>query len=208
MDIAETQVLEQLALNRVIALADVASPYEIESASAALLRGRIRCIELAAPSIPLIRAARRVDGLMVGAGHVHTAEQAEEALRGGAHFATAPVTNIEVVRACRELALPFFPGVATPSEVDRLILLGLRTLRVFPSGPLGGPGFLQAVSAVYPEVRFIPSGGIGPELLRPYLSVPSVLAVGVSGVVRHDLMRAGNFERVEWLARETMRAHP
>ena len=100
---------------------------------------------------------------------------------GGAHFATAPATNMEVVHACRELELPFFPGVATPSEIERLVVLGLRTLRVFPAAPLGGPAFLQAVAAIYPDVQFIPAGGIGPEALRQYLQIPAVLAVAGAG---------------------------
>jgi 2-dehydro-3-deoxyphosphogluconate aldolase/(4S)-4-hydroxy-2-oxoglutarate aldolase len=113
---------------------------------------------------------------------------------------------MEVVHACRELELPFFPGVATPSEIERLTLLGVRTLRVFPAELLGGPAFLQAMAAIFPDVRFIPCGGIGPESLRGYLNLPSVLAVAGSGVIRADLLRSENFERIEWLAREAVRA--
>jgi 2-dehydro-3-deoxyphosphogluconate aldolase / (4S)-4-hydroxy-2-oxoglutarate aldolase len=207
MEIAETQITDQLARSRIIALGTFEVIDHVRTAGEALLRGGVGCLEIANPTIGLLRAARRVEGLIVGAGHVQTPEQAEAALQGGAHFATAPATNMEVIHACRELELPFFPGVATPSEIERLAILGLRTLRVFPAAPLGGPAFLQAVSAIYPELQFIPAGGIGPETLRQYLQIPAVLAVAAGGLVRGDLLRARNFERIAWLARDAQRAH-
>jgi 2-dehydro-3-deoxyphosphogluconate aldolase/(4S)-4-hydroxy-2-oxoglutarate aldolase len=207
MEIAETQVTAQLARSRIIALGTFETAEQVRTAGEALVRGGVSCLEIAMPTIGLLRAARRVEGLIVGAGHVQTPEQAEAALQGGAHFATAPATNMEVVHACRELELPFFPGVATPSEIERLAMLGLRTLRVFPAAPLGGPAFLQAVAAIYPELQFIPAGGIGPEALRQYLQIPAVLAVAGGGLVRGDLLRARNFERIEWLARDAQRAY-
>jgi 2-dehydro-3-deoxyphosphogluconate aldolase / (4S)-4-hydroxy-2-oxoglutarate aldolase len=206
MEIADTQIALRLARTRIIAQATLDDPEQAEAAGAALVRAGVSCIELSAPRAPLIRAARRVDGLIVGAGSVHSVEQAEEALRGGAHFASAPATNMEVVHACRELELPFFPGVATPSEIERLALLGLRTLRLFPAAPLGGPAFLTAITALYPDVRFIPSGGIGPESLRAYLALPCVLAVCGSGLVRPDLLRSRSYDRIEYLAREAVRS--
>jgi 2-dehydro-3-deoxyphosphogluconate aldolase/(4S)-4-hydroxy-2-oxoglutarate aldolase len=112
-----------------------------------------------------------------------------------------------VVHACRELELPFLPGVATPSEIERLYSLGLTVLRVFPAAAVGGPGFLEAVAGAYPGVRFVPSGGIGPETLRNYLAVPAVLAVGAGWLVRPEHVRSRSFERIEWLAREASRAN-
>jgi 2-dehydro-3-deoxyphosphogluconate aldolase/(4S)-4-hydroxy-2-oxoglutarate aldolase len=113
---------------------------------------------------------------------------------------------MEVVHACRELELPFFPGVATPSEIGRLAAVGVRTVRVFPVELLGGPAFIEAVASVFPHMRFIPSGTIGPESLRGYLKVPSVLAVAGNGLARTDLVRTRHFERIEWLAGEAVRA--
>jgi 2-dehydro-3-deoxyphosphogluconate aldolase/(4S)-4-hydroxy-2-oxoglutarate aldolase len=79
-------------------------------------------------------------------------------------------------------------------------IIGVRTVRVFPAALLGRLDFLAAVASVYPDMRFIPSGGIGPESLRGYLRRPSVLAVAGDGLVRKDLLRAQNYERMEWLA--------
>jgi len=207
-EIVETQIASRLAQAGIIALGAPTDPEETEHAGAALIRGGVSCLELAVPKPALIRAARRVDGLVVGAGNVHRAEQAEAAARAGAHYATAPATNIEVVHACRELELPFLPGVATPSEIERVALLGVRAVRLFPAASLGGVEFVRAVEAIYPDVWFIPSGGIGPEAARAYLREPAVLAVAVSGVVREELLRSHSHSRIEWLAREAARAVP
>jgi 2-dehydro-3-deoxyphosphogluconate aldolase / (4S)-4-hydroxy-2-oxoglutarate aldolase len=206
MDIAEMAVIARLAQTRIIALADIDDPELVGTVGASLSRGGVACLELAQARFGSIRAARGVDGLLVGVGNVKSPDAAEIASRAGAHFATAPVTDMEVIHACRELELPFFPGVATPSEIGRLAALGVRTVRLFPVDLLGGPAFVEAVTSVYPDMRFIPSGTIGLESLRGYLKLPSVLAVAGNGLVRADLVRTRHFERIEWLAGEAVRA--
>ncbi|HWK29961.1 MAG TPA: hypothetical protein VNS09_25555 [Solirubrobacter sp.] len=205
MEIADTHVAARLAQARIIALGRFDVAEQVEAAGNALVRGGLGCLEIARATAAQVRAARRVEGLLVGAGDVQSPQQAEEVLRAGAHFASAPVTNMEVVHACRELELPFFPGAATPSEIERLVMVGVRVVRVFPAEPLGGAAFLHAVATIYPDVAFIPAGGIGPESLRHYLSNPSVPAVASSGLVRDELLRARNFARIEWLARDVRR---
>ena len=208
LEIVETQIASRLAQAGIIALGAPEDPEEAEEAGNALVRGGVTCMELAAPTLALIRAARRVDGLLVGAGNLLRGEQVESAVRAGAHFATAPATNMEVVHACREVDCPFLPGVATPSEIERVALLGVRVVRLFPAAPLGGVEFVRAVAAIYPDVRFVPSGGIGPEAVRAYLNEPAVLAVGVGGVLREELLRSRGHSRIEWLAREAARVVP
>jgi 2-dehydro-3-deoxyphosphogluconate aldolase/(4S)-4-hydroxy-2-oxoglutarate aldolase len=109
-----------------------------------------------------------------------------------------------VVEACAAAGLPFFPGVATPSEIETARALGCRVLKVFPAATLGGAAFLRAVSAPYRDVRFLPTGGVGAANLREFLSVPSVLACGGSWMVAPELLRQGRFDEVERLAREAV----
>jgi 2-dehydro-3-deoxyphosphogluconate aldolase / (4S)-4-hydroxy-2-oxoglutarate aldolase len=139
--------------------------------------------------------------MLVGAGTVLSAAQARAAAAAGAHFAVAPGLNPDVVREARKLDLPFFPGVATPSEIELAGVLGLRTVKVFPASVLGGVEFLRAVSATYPGMRFIPTGGIGPGNLREYLGVESVLAVDGSWLVKTELLAAHRFDEISELAR-------
>ncbi|MDA0163252.1 hypothetical protein OM076_23460 [Solirubrobacter ginsenosidimutans] len=205
-DIGESAVVGRLAQSRIVAVAALDDAEQIEAVGASLSRGGVPCLQLAESRSGAIRAARRVDGLLVGVGNIRTTDAAGIAVRAGAHFATAPVTDMEIVHACRELELPFFPGVATPSEIGRMHALGIRTVCLFPVDLLGGPAFVETVAAIYPEMRFIASGRIGPESLRGYLQLPSVLAVAGNGLVRPDLVRTRHYERIEWLAGEAVRA--
>lgn len=189
---------------RVVPVATIEDPQTAPVVAAALLAGGIGCIEITFrhPSAEeALRRACEVDGLVVGAGTILSADQARAAAAAGAHFAVAPGTNETVVETCGELGLPFFPGVATPSEIERARALGHRVLKVFPAAQVGGPGFLRAVSATYPDVEFVPTGGIGPDELAGYLAVPSVLACGGSWLVKPDLVREGRFDEIERLAR-------
>ena len=207
LEAAGTETVARLGTTRVLPVATVESYESVEPLCRALVAAGLPCVEIALRSEAAVEAIERactVDGVLVGAGTVLSPEQAAAARAAGAHFAVAPGTNAEVVAACHELGLPFFPGVATPSEIETARALGLRTLKVFPAAQVGGPAFVRAVSATYPDVRFLPTGGIGPENLRDYLAVPSVLAVGGSWLVRAELLRDGRFEEVERLAREAV----
>jgi len=205
----ESEIVKRLGAVRVVPVTSLDDGEQAEATARALVRGGVSCIEVTfrtAAAADAIRRARAVDGVLVGAGTVLSREQAQEAAEAGAHFALAPGMNEEVVHACQDIGMPFFPGVATAGEIERARALGLRTLKVFPASTVGGPAFLRAVSATYPDVRFIPTGGIGPDNMADYLAVPSVLAVGGSWLVKESLLRAGRFDDVERLAHEAVTA--
>ena len=174
-----------------------------------LLLGGISCIEITfrtRAAEAAIATAAQVDGMLVGAGTVLSPAQARAAAAAGATFAVAPGTDDEVVAACDELALPFFPGVATPSEVGHALRLGCTTLKVFPAAQLGGPGFLRAVSATFPQARFIPTGGVDADSLGSYLAVPAVLACGGSWIADRALIADRRFDEVTRRARAAVEA--
>src|SRR5207248_2756469 len=151
----------------------VAPGYVTTDNTQALHEGGISCIEITfrtnAAAAAIERAAR-VEGMLVGAGTVLTVEQAHAAARAGARFAVAPGTDGAVVGACSAAGLPFFPGIATPSELGHAARLGCTTVKVFPAATLGGPAFLRAVSATFPRARFIPTGGVDAGSLAAYLA--------------------------------------
>ena len=200
----EQGVVARLAAARVVPVTTVENPDQVYETCHALMRGGVACIEIAfrtpAAAAALAQACE-LEGMVVGAGTVVSPEQAHAAAQAGAKFAVAPGTNDDVVRECQKLGLPFFPGVATPSEIEHARGLGLSTLKVFPASTLGGPDFLRAVSATYPDVGFIPTGGIGPDNLGEYLAVPSVIACGGSWLVKGALLEQGRFDEIERLAR-------
>lgn len=202
-------VLVQLERARVLPVVAVDDAAVVGDLCAALLAGGIGCIEItfrtAAAADALARAAE-VDGMLVGAGTVLTAEQARAACDAGAAFAVAPGTDDAVVAACGELDLPFFPGVATPSELGHAVRLGCSVVKVFPAVQLGGPGFLRAVSATFPDVRFIPTGGVDADSLASYLAVPAVLACGGSWIADRRLIQEGRFDEITQRARDAVAA--
>jgi 2-dehydro-3-deoxyphosphogluconate aldolase/(4S)-4-hydroxy-2-oxoglutarate aldolase len=208
---AEADVVSALGAARVVPVAAVDDGDQAEGLARALVAGGLSCLEITFrtdAAAEAIRRARAVEGLIVGAGTVLSPEQARQAVAAGAQFAVAPGTNDAVVEACREHGLPFFPGVATASEIEHARALGLRVVKVFPASTVGGVAFLEAVSATYPEMRYVPTGGVTSASLADYLAVPSVLAVGGSWLARPELLRAGRYDEIERLAREAREAAP
>lgn len=166
---------------RVVPVLTVQSAEDAELACRALLAGGLSTVEITFrtdAAAEAIRRASSIDGLTVGAGTILTVEQLDEAIGAGARFAVAPSTNPIVIEAARRAGVPFIPGAATPTEIDRARSLGSDVIKIFPAAIVGGPAFLRAVSAVFPDVKFIPTGGVTAENLGDYLSVPSVLACG------------------------------
>ncbi len=100
--------------------------------------------------------------LMVGAGTVLDAAAAEAAIRAGARFIFSPIVDPAVAARCRADEIAWIPGCATPTEVHTAMTLGCVAVKLFPADAIGGPGFLRSIRSVFPGVRAIPSGGIGP----------------------------------------------
>lgn len=205
----EGAVVAALARARVLPVVALDDAGVVDDLCAALLEGGVACIEItfrtAAAEAAIARAAA-VDGMLVGAGTVLTAEQARAAAAAGAAFAVAPGTDEEVIAASDELGLPFFPGIATPSELGRMLRLGRTVVKVFPASQLGGPGFLRALAAALPQARFIPTGGIDATTLASYFAVPSVLACGGSWIAEAGLIADGRFDEITQRAREAVAA--
>jgi len=205
----ERAVCAALARARVLPVVTVDDAAVVGDLCKALLDGGIGCIEITFrtdAALSALSRARETDGMLVGAGTVLTVEQARAAAGAGAAFAVAPGSDDEVVAACAELSLPFFPGIATPSELGRAVRLGRTTVKVFPAATLGGPAFLRAVSATFPQARFIPTGGIDGDSLASYLAVPSVIACGGSWVCDAELLRERRFEEITRRARQAAEA--
>jgi 2-dehydro-3-deoxyphosphogluconate aldolase/(4S)-4-hydroxy-2-oxoglutarate aldolase len=137
-----------------------------------------------------------VPGLVVGAGSVTSADQVDAVAKAGARFAVSPGLHLPVVERCADLGLPCLPGVATPSELMAARAAGLRTVKLFPAHLLGGPAAVQALSGPFPDVTFVPTGGVDEHTVPAYLAQPAVLAVGGSWMVPRDLLRADAFDEI------------
>jgi 2-dehydro-3-deoxyphosphogluconate aldolase/(4S)-4-hydroxy-2-oxoglutarate aldolase len=151
-----------------------------------------------------IQLLSELDGLIVGAGTVRSVEQAKRALAAGATFVVSPAIREEVVRYCVGEGVFVSPGVCTPSEVEWALDLGVKVVKFFPADAYGGVRTLKALGAVYPQVPFIPTGGISADNLHEYLALKNVLACGGSWLASPDLLNEGRFDEVEKRARQAL----
>lgn len=200
-------VIETISKTRIIPVVTVENAAEMPPLATALIEGGIPIAEITLRTSSALSALQSVASrgdLLVGAGTVLTAEQCREAIFAGAKFIVSPGFDHEVVEVCQERAVPCFPGVATATEVQRASKLGLNVVKFFPAEPLGGTKMLQALSAPFSNLKFVPTGGIGPANLQDYLSLNCVLAVGGSWMVKRSLFVDGDFSKVAELARQAV----
>ncbi len=136
--------------------------------------------------------------LLVGAGTVLSVENLRAAVECGARFGVAPGLNPDVVTEAARLGLPFIPGVATASEIERGLALGCRMLKLFPAALLGGPPLVNVLAGPFGHtgVQFMPSGGVTAENLAAYLACPIVAAVGGTWIARKEALAAGDWQEI------------
>ncbi|WP_097254985.1 MULTISPECIES: bifunctional 4-hydroxy-2-oxoglutarate aldolase/2-dehydro-3-deoxy-phosphogluconate aldolase [unclassified Streptomyces] len=171
----------------------------------ALVVGGLPAIEvtLRTPAaLDAIRAiADEVPDAVVGAGTVIAPEQVGACVAAGARFLVSPGWTDALLTAMRASGVPFLPGVSTTSEVVALLERGVREMKFFPAQAAGGTAYLKSLAGPLPQARFCPTGGIGPGTAPEYLSLPNVGCVGGSWMVPADAMAAGDWARIEELAR-------
>ena len=152
------------------------------------------------PSIEEV--AKEFPDALTGAGTVLNKTQARQAIDAGSRFIVSPGWDDGVVETAQAAGIPVVPGVATASEVQRAYNHGLRVLKLFPAGIAGGIPMLKALSSVYSEVGFVPTGGVSASNLADYLALPNVKAVGGSWLTPATAIAEGRFEEISRLAVE------
>ena len=140
--------------------------------------------------------------MLVGAGTVLTVEQVDTAVRAGAKFIVSPGFDAEIVDYCIKNEIPVFPGCITPSEVAQAVKRGLKVVKFFPAEPAGGISMIKAMAAPYVDLKFMPTGGINAKNLEEYLSFDKIICCGGSWMVKGDLVKAGEFDKIRELTAE------
>lgn len=165
----------------------------------ALVAGGLACAEITfrtAAAAAAIEVLAQRSGFLVGAGTVVTTDQVDQAIAAGARFVVSPGLDPAVVTHCQERSVPVLPGIATASELQAAMRLGLGAVKFFPAEAMGGARTVKALAGPFPEMRFVPTGGISPDNLAGYLTQRHVLAVGGSWMVAPDLIRANDFATI------------
>jgi 2-dehydro-3-deoxyphosphogluconate aldolase/(4S)-4-hydroxy-2-oxoglutarate aldolase len=198
------RVLETIAAIRLVPVLAMGEASAARDVGAALKAGGLPCAEvtLRTPAaLEVIRAMASDPDMLVGAGTVLTPDQVEDAVAAGARFIVSPGFDRDVVEACSRLAVPAVPGVATATEIQMALRAGIGVVKLFPAEAIGGVRALLALSAPFPTLRFIPTGGITSENAGRYLEQPAVLAIGGSWIAPGALIEAGRFDEITRLAR-------
>lgn len=198
-----------MTLEEILTLAPVVPVLTIEDAAdavplaRALVAGGLYALEvtLRTPAALdcIARIAGEVEGAVVGAGTILNRDQRRAAVKAGARFGVSPglIPDDSV-----EGPLPMLPGIATASELMAGLARGHSLFKLFPANIVGGVGALKAFASPFPQARFCPTGGVTLDNAPDYLSQPNVICVGGSWVVPPEALRAGDWVRIQELARE------
>ena len=175
----------------------------------ALCDGHLPCAEVTFRTEAAKEAIRLMTShhpeMLIGAGTVLTTDQVDSAMEAGAKFIVSPGLNPKIVKYCVDRRIPILPGCANPSDMEAALEFGLKAVKFFPAEQAGGLAYIKAVAAPYTSLRFLPTGGINAENLKEYLSYPRILACGGSWMVKGDLIRAGNFDRIREMTKAAVR---
>lgn len=142
--------------------------------------------------------------MLVGAGTVLTIDQVKRAVKAGAKFIVSPGFDPEIVDYCLENNIPVLPGCITPSEVAQAVKRGLKVVKFFPAEQAGGIAMIKAMAAPYTMVKFMPTGGINTKNLADYLSCDKILCCGGSWMVKGDMIKAGEFDKITAMTKEAV----
>ena len=194
---------------RIVPVVKLEKAEDAKDLAGALVRGGIPCAEVTFRTDAAAEAIRRMSesypDMLVGAGTVLKTEQVDAAIEAGAKFIVSPGLNPKIVRYCQEKGIPVYPGVATASEIEQALELGLSVVKFFPAEVNGGVKAIKALSAPYFQLRFMPTGGISQENIGSYLSCPQVIACGGSWMVKDAYINAGEFDKIRELTEEAVK---
>lgn len=178
-------------MDRLIPVVVIKNLDDTEKILTALKKDGINCAEItfrtACAKDAIALAVEKFPDMNVGAGTVINGRQCVEALNAGAKFIVSPGLSVEVAEICKANDVPYYPGCVTPTEIMQALDLGITTVKFFPANVYGGLKALKALSAPFPQVKFIPTGGVNKENLDEFLAFDKVAAVGGSFFVEEAL---------------------
>ena len=164
---------------------------ETDKILTALKNNGINCAEItfrtACAAEAIAYACANYPDMEIGAGTVINAEQCEAALAAGATFRVSPGLSPAVAKICNERNIPYYPGCVTPTEIMAALELGITTVKFFPANVYGGLGALKALSAPFPQIKFIPTGGVDRSNIDEFLAFDKIAAIGGSFFVKESL---------------------
>lgn len=164
---------------------------EVDKILPALKANNINCAEItfrtACAKEAIALAVKNYPHMNIGAGTVINEKQCLEALEAGATFIVSPGLSVSVAKICNENNIPYYPGCVTPTEIMQALELGITTVKFFPANVYGGLKALKALSAPFPQIKFIPTGGVDRSNIDEFLAFDKIAAIGGSFFVKESL---------------------
>ena len=192
--------VEQVAACGVVPVVVLDDAEQAVPTAKALLAGGINAMEItfrtAAAKASIAKVASEVPEMIVGAGTVINAQQLHDAVEAGAKFIVSPGSDEAIIAEAMKLNVPITPVVVTPSEIMLGLSLGVKVFKFFPAESFGGLKTIKALCGPFPQIRFIPTGGINQNNAAEYFKNPKIVAVGGSWMVTRDMVAAGDFDAI------------
>ena len=164
---------------------------ETDKILTALKKSGIMCAEItfrtACAAEAIAYACKNYPDMNIGAGTVINAEQCQQALNAGAKFIVSPGLSVGVAKVCKENNVPYYPGCVTPTEIMQALELGITIVKFFPANVYGGLKAMKALSAPFPQIKFIPTGGVDRSNIDEFLAWEKIYAIGGSFFVKEAL---------------------
>lgn len=188
-------VLEEIRHYRLVPVVAINKIEDAIPTMEALVKGGLPVAEItyrtACAKDAIKLAVEKFPEALIGAGTVINATQAEEAISLGVKFVVSPGLSKEVAKVCKDHNVPYLPGCVTPTEIMEALELGINVIKFFPASNYGGLKTIKALNGPFPQVTFMPTGGVNEENVLEYLAYPHIIACGGS------FMMKGSFEEVE-----------
>ena len=204
------QLFEQIHTIGLVPVVKIDDASKAAGLAGAMIKGGLPCAEVtfrtAAAEQAIKNITKAYPNMLVGAGTVTNVEYAKQAVGAGAKFIVSPGFNPTVVDWCLENKVPVVPGVCTPSDIEQGLARGLTTLKFFPAEASGGVNMLKNFAGPFPNVMFMPTGGISLANLSSYAKQSNVLAVGGSWMVKSDLIENEDWDGITALCSDAVLA--
>lgn len=206
---AMTELVNQLANYQVVPIAVVDDPKKAVKVAQILIENELPCIEVAFRSNKTPNIIKQLRDtypqMLIGAGSITKIEQVDLAIEAGANFLVSPSINPNVVHYCQEKGIDLIVSINSPYLIEKAMEVGVMTMKFFPAEASGGAPMLKAISAVYPDVKFIPSGGINPFNLVNYLSISNVACVSGTWLIPPALIEAEEWQQIAEFIEDELR---
>ena len=203
------EIIDIIKKNGILPIASIENEIDAIPIGTALYNAGIRVIEVTFRTDRALESMRVITSafpdMYIGAGTVRTTKQVDQAMEAGCRFIISPGINSKVIKYCKKNNIPVIPGVATASEVEEALELGVTLVKFFPCESMGGIKTLQALSHPYPQITFLPSGGITGDNMMMYLEDPKVIAVNGSWLIDEDFHAKQNFDEIEMRAKQAVK---